>query len=146
MATVGLIGSGNIGGTLARLAVDVGLDVVLSSSRRPQALSDLVAELGSRAGAGTPAEAAAAGDWVVVAIPLAAIGAVPREPLVGKTVIETGNYWAPRDGAIAELEARELADSETLQRHLADAHVVNAFNNVNYKHLAVLPRPTDPAR
>ena len=90
MATLGLIGSGHIGGTLARLAVDAGLDVVLSNSRRPQTLSDLVDELGPRACAATPAQAAAAGDWVVVTIPVGAIGKVPRDPLVGKTVIDTG--------------------------------------------------------
>jgi predicted dinucleotide-binding enzyme len=143
MATLGLIGSGHIGGTLARLAVGAGLDVVLSNSRGPETLSDLVDELGPRARAATPAQAAAAGDWVVVTIPVGAIGTVPREPLVGKTVIDTGNYFAPRDGTIAELEARELTDSEILQRHLAEAHVVKAFNNINYAHLAALPRPVD---
>jgi hypothetical protein len=114
MATLGLIGSENIGGTLARLAVDAGLDVVLSNSRAPQTLSDLVDELGPQARAATPAQAAAAGDWVVVTIPVGAIGTVPREPLVGKTVIDTGNYYPPRDGAIPELEAQQLTDTETL--------------------------------
>ena len=98
----------------------------------PQTLSGLVRELGPRARAATPAQAAAAGDWVVVTIPVSAVGTVPAEPLAGKTVIDTGNYWAPRDGAIPELEARELTDSELLQRHLAGAHVVKAFNNINY--------------
>ncbi|MGW0830353.1 NADPH-dependent F420 reductase [Streptomyces prunicolor] len=143
MATLGLIGSGNIGGTLARLAVDAGLDVVLSNSRGPQTLSGLVDELGPRARAATPVQAAADGDWVVVTIPLSAVGTVPREPLVGKTVIDTGNYFAPRDGTIPELETRQLTDSELLQRHLAEAHVVKAFNNINYQHLRALPRPVD---
>ncbi|MEV6174322.1 NAD(P)-binding domain-containing protein [Streptomyces sp. NPDC051954] len=145
MATLGLIGSGNIGSTLARLAVDAGMDVALSNSRGPQTLSGLVDELGPRARAATPAQAATAGDWVVVTIPLGAVATVPREPLVGKTVIDTGNYWAPRDGIIPELETHELADSELLQRHLAEAYVVKAFNNINYKHLAALSRPVDAA-
>jgi predicted dinucleotide-binding enzyme len=145
MATLGLIGSGNIGSTLARLAVDAGLDVVLSNSRAPQTLSGLVGELGPRARAAIPAEAAAAGDWVVVTIPLGAFGTVPREPLAGKTVIDTGNYFAPRDGTIPELEAQELTDSEILQRHLAEAHVVKAFNNIHYPHLRDLPRPVGAA-
>jgi predicted dinucleotide-binding enzyme len=145
MATLGLIGSGFIGSTLARLAIDAGLDVVLSNSRGPQTLYDLVEELGPRARAATPEQAAAAGDWVVVTIPVGAVGQVPGEPLVGKTVIDTGNYWAPRDGTIPELEAQDLTDSELLQRHLADAHVVKAFNNINYKHLRALPRPADAA-
>ncbi|WP_329063322.1 NADPH-dependent F420 reductase [Amycolatopsis sp. NBC_01480] len=145
MKTLGLIGSGHIGGVLARLAVDAGLDVVLSNSRDPQTLSGLVRELGPRARAATPAQAAAAGDWVVVTIPVGAVGTVPAEPLAGKTVIDTGNYWAPRDGAIPELEARELTDSELLQRHLTGAHVVKAFNNINYQHLEALPRPVGAA-
>jgi 8-hydroxy-5-deazaflavin:NADPH oxidoreductase len=145
MATLGLIGSGNIGSTLARLAVDAGLDVVLSNSRGPQTLSELVTELGPRARAGTPAQAAAAGDWVVVTIPLSAVAAMPQGPLAGKTVIDTGNYWAPRDGAIPELDTKELTDSELLQRHLAEAYVVKAFNNINHKHLAVLPRSVGSA-
>jgi predicted dinucleotide-binding enzyme len=145
MATLGLIGSGHIGGTLARLAVGAGLDVVLSNSRGPQTLSDLAEELGPRARAGTPAQAAAAGDWVVVTIPLHAFGTVPREPLVGKTVIDTGNYYPHRDGTIPELEAQELTESELLQRHLPDSHVVKAFNNILYRHLADLPRPVGAA-
>jgi predicted dinucleotide-binding enzyme len=80
-----------------------------------------------------------------VTIPVGAIGTVPQEPLVGKTVIDTGNYYAPRDGTIPELQARELTDSEILQRHLAQAHVVKAFNNIHYRHLAALPRPVDAA-
>jgi len=77
MTTVGFIGSGNIGGTVARLAVAAGYDVVLSNSRGPQTLKDLVAELGPRARAATPAEAAAPGDLVVVRIPPRAYPAVP---------------------------------------------------------------------
>jgi predicted dinucleotide-binding enzyme len=118
---------------------------VLSNSRGPQTVSGLVHELGPQARAASPAQAAAAGDWVVVTIPLGAIGTVPWEPLAGKTVIDTGNYYAPRDGIIPQLEARQLTDSELLQRHLADAHVVKAFNNINYKHLRALPRPEDAA-
>jgi 8-hydroxy-5-deazaflavin:NADPH oxidoreductase len=145
MATLGLIGSGHIGSTLARLAVDAGLDVVLSNSRAPQTLAGLAAELGPRARAATPAQAAAAGDWVVVTIPVGAVGTVPPSPLAGKTVIDTGNYYAPRDGTIPELDAQELTDSELLQRHLAEAHVVKAFNNIHYKHLRALPRPAGAA-
>jgi predicted dinucleotide-binding enzyme len=92
-----------------------------------------------------PAQAAAAGDWVVVTIPVGAIGTVPQDPLAGKTVIDTGNYFAPCDGTIPELEGRELTDSEILQRHLPDAHVVKAFNNIHYPHLRALPRPAGAA-
>jgi predicted dinucleotide-binding enzyme len=145
MATLGLIGSGNIGSTLARLAVDAGFDVVLSNSRGPATLSDLVAELGPRARAGTAEEAAAAGDWVVVTIPLKNYRQVPRTSLEGKLVIDTGNYYPQRDGQIAELDSRATTSSELLQRHLAGAHVVKAFNNIYFEHLLSLARPAGAA-
>jgi predicted dinucleotide-binding enzyme len=142
MATLGLIGSGYIGSTLAWLAVNAGLDVVLSNSRGPETLSDLVAELGPRASAGTAEEAAAAGDWVVVTIPLKNYLQVPQAPLQGKTVLDTNNYYPQRDGQIAELDSESITSSELLQRHLEGAQVVKAFNNIFYKHLLALRRPS----
>ena len=139
MATLGLIGGGNVGTTLARLAIDADLDVVLSNSRAPQTLSDLVTQLGPRARASTPPQAAAAGDWVVVTIPVGAIEAVPRDPLAGTTLIDTGDYFAPRDGSIPELETRELTDSELLQRHLHEAQVVKAFKDNRYRDQPAAP-------
>jgi predicted dinucleotide-binding enzyme len=141
MATLGLIGSGHIGGTLARLAVAAGLDVVLSNSRGPETLRDLVSELGPLARAATPAEAAAAGDWVVVTIPLGAVEQVPAAPLAGKTVIDTGNYYPGRDGDIPALKDGTTTDTQLLQAHLPESHVVKAFNNIYFGHLAVLGRP-----
>jgi 8-hydroxy-5-deazaflavin:NADPH oxidoreductase len=141
MTTVGFIGSGNIGGTVARLAVAAGYDVVLSNSRGPETLKDLVDELGPRARAATPAEAAAAGDLVVVSIPLRAYRSTPVEPLKGKTVIDTNNYYPQRDGHVAELDDGTTTSSELLQRHLGEAHVVKVFNNIFFKHLASLARP-----
>src|SRR4051812_15759349 len=104
MTTVGFIGSGKIGGTVARLAIAAGYDVVLSNSRGPQTLADLVAELGPKARAATPAGAAEAGDLVVVSVPLHAYASTPVQPLAGKVVIDTNNYYSGRDGAIAELD------------------------------------------
>jgi predicted dinucleotide-binding enzyme len=141
MTTVGFIGSGHIGGTVARLAVAAGYDVVLSNSRGPETLRDLVDELGPRARAATSAEAAAAGDLVVVSIPFRAYRAVPAGPLAGKPVIDTTNYYPQRDGHVAELDDGSTTSSELLQRHLRDAHVVKAFNNINFRHLASLARP-----
>jgi predicted dinucleotide-binding enzyme len=141
MATIGLIGSGHIGSTVARLAVDAGHDVVLSNSRGPETLTDLVAELGDHARAATSAEAAAAGDIVVVTVPLKAYRQVPVEPLRGKVVIDTNNYYPERDGHIAELDDESTTVSELLQAHLPESHVVKAFNNIFFKHLGSLQRP-----
>lgn len=139
--TIGLIGAGHIGSTVAQLALSAGYDVVLSNSRGPETLSDLVGRLGDRARAATPAEAGAAGDLVVVTIPLGAIGSVPVDPLAGKVVIDTNNYYPQRDGQIVELDQESTTSAELLQRHLPRSHVVKAFNNINFKHLAGLGRP-----
>jgi 8-hydroxy-5-deazaflavin:NADPH oxidoreductase len=141
MATIGLIGSGNIGSTVARLAVRAGHDVVLSNSRGPQTLSDLVAELGPRARAATADEAAEAGEIVIVTVPLKAYQQVPVEPLRGKVVIDTNNYYPARDGHIPELDDESTTTSELLQAHLK-SRVVKAFNNIMFKHLAALARPS----
>src|SRR5580704_7164003 len=77
MATIGFIGSGRIGGTVARLSVAAGHNVVMSNSRGPETLRELVAELGPLATAATSGQAAEAGDLVVVAIPVKAIEEVP---------------------------------------------------------------------
>jgi predicted dinucleotide-binding enzyme len=69
MITVGFIGSGNIGTTVARLAVEAGHQVVLSNSRSPDTLADTAAQLGPQASTATSEEAAAAGDIVVVSVP-----------------------------------------------------------------------------
>ena len=141
VTTIGLIGSGEIGGTLARLAAGAGYDVVLGNSRGPQTLADLVAELGPRARAATADGAAAAGDVVVVAVPLGAYRAVPVGPLAGKVVIDANNYFPQRDGVFPELEAGTTTTGELLQRHLPASRVVKAFNNVSAGELATQGQP-----
>ncbi|HEU4907798.1 MAG TPA: NADPH-dependent F420 reductase [Propionibacteriaceae bacterium] len=128
--TIGLIGAGHIGSQVARAAIASGYDVVISNSRGPETLADLVSELGPRARAGSTEEAAAAGDLVVAAIPLRAIGDVPAEPLAGKIVIDTNNYYPRRDGNIAALDENSLTSSELLQSRLPESHVVKAFNHI----------------
>ena len=145
MTTVAFIGSGNLGGTVARLAVAAGYEVVLSNSRGPQTLKELMGELGPLARAATPAEAAAAGDLVVVSIPPRACPAVPVQPLAGKPVLDTINYIPQRDGRIPGLDDGSLSSSEVLQRHLGTAHVVKVFNNITFCHLASLARPAGAA-
>ncbi len=141
MTTWGFIGSGNIGSTVARLAVDAGHDVVLSNSRGPETLADLVAELGPRARAATAEEAARAGDLVVVTVPLKARGDLPHAALAGKVVIDTMNYYPQRDGVVPELEDESTTTSELLQALAPDAKVVKGFNNIFVQHLAALARP-----
>jgi hypothetical protein len=145
MTTVGVIGSGRIGSTVARLAIAAGHEAVLSNSRGPQTLLDLVAELGPRTRPATAEEAAAAGDIVLVSIPVRAYPQMPAAQLAGKLVMDTGNYYPARDGQIAELDAGTLFDSEYLQRLLPGAHVVKVFNNIFFEHLRNLARAAGAA-
>ena len=143
--TVGFIGSGMIGGTVARLSVAAGHHVVLSNSRGPETLKDLVAELGPLATAATAQQAAMAGDIVVVSVPLKAYPHLPAEGLAGKVILDTGNYYPQRDGQIADLDNGSLTCSGLLQRQLPDSTVVKVFNNIFFKHLASLARPSGAA-
>jgi predicted dinucleotide-binding enzyme len=143
MTTWGFIGSGNIGSTVARLATAAGDHVVLSNSRGPDTLRELVADLGDGARAATASEAAAAGDVVVVTIPLKNHRDIPVAELDGKVVIDTMNYYPERDGHIEQLDDESTTTSELLQSHLSGASVVKAFNNIYFEHLARLARPPD---
>lgn len=141
MTTFGFIGSGHIGSQLARLLVARGHDVVMSNSRDPRTLSDLIAELGPHARAASPAEAAAAAEIAVVTIPLKAIDSVPVEPLAGKVVIDTNNYYPARDGQIPELDDESTTTAELLQRHLPTSKVVKAFNHIMAAQLTTDGQP-----
>ena len=142
MATIGIIGSGNIGSTVGRLAVDAGYDVVISNSRGPETLADLVHTLGPKARAATSAQAGTAGDIVVVTVPLGKIDQVPAEPLAGKVVIDTCNYYPERDGDLAALDDKQTTTSGLVAQHLATAKVVKAFNNIFAHHLGSMQRPS----
>jgi predicted dinucleotide-binding enzyme len=105
-------------------------------------LSGLVAELGPNARAATPVEAAQSGDIVVVTIPLKDYRKVPVEPLAGKIVIDTNNYYPERDGRIPELDNESTTTSELLQAHLPNSKVVKAFNHI---YAAALTTDGQPA-
>ena len=144
---IGIIGVGHIGGTLARLFVAAGHDVVLSNSRGPETLGPLVEELGDRATAASAADAARAGEVVVVSVPLVRYRELPTDGVAGKVVIDTNNYYPGRDGHFAELDEDRTTSSELLQAHLTGARVVKAFNSINWQHLRDDGRaPGDPER
>ena len=141
MNTIGIIGAGHIGSQVARLSVKSGYDVAISNSRGPETLKDLIEELGSHARAATALEAAEAGELVVVSVPLKAYRTVPVEPLVGKIVIDTNNYYPQRDGQIPELDNESTTTSELLQAHLPQSKVVKAFNHIYAAELTTHGQP-----
>ncbi|MGA7122119.1 MAG: NADPH-dependent F420 reductase [Polyangiaceae bacterium] len=141
MTTIGLIGAGHIGSQVARLAVAHGYNVVISNSRGPDTLTDLVKELGPRARAATAVDAAKAGDIVVVTVPLKNYKSVPVEPLAGKIVIDTNNYYPQRDGLMPELDNESTTTAELLQAHLPTSRVVKAFNHIYAAELTTHGQP-----
>ena len=141
MTTLGILGSGHIGATFARLAVLAGHDVVLSNSRSPETLWPLTAALGPQARAATAQDAAAAGDIVLVSVPFLRYQQLDAAALAGKIVLDTGNYYPDRDGQIAELDDARTTTSTMVQQHLADAQVVKVLNNIWFHHLGLAARP-----
>ncbi|MEI8308645.1 MAG: NAD(P)-binding domain-containing protein [Chloroflexales bacterium] len=130
--SIGIIGSGNIGATLAHLFVKAGHAVAISNSRGPASLHDLVAALGPLAHAASIEEAIAFGDVVIEAIPYGRYRDLPAAALTGKVVVTAGNYYPQRDGVI-DMGGR--AQSELVAEHLVGARVVKAFNTIWYQHL-----------
>jgi predicted dinucleotide-binding enzyme len=122
-----------------------GYDVVVSNSRGPATLEDLIAELGPRARAATPAEAAAAGDLVIVTIPLGRIDTLPAAELAGKVVIDTNNYYPHRDGNISVLDDESTTTAELLQSSLPQSSVVKAFNHIYAADLTTDGQPAGTA-
>ena len=136
MAIIGVIGAGHIGRSFSTAAIRAGHEIVLSNNRGPDTLADLVRDLGPHARAATPAEAGAAGDFAVVAIPLPGTADVPVEPLAGKVVIDTCNYFPDRLGVVARIEDGSITVAGLLQEHLPTSRVVRAFNHIDAADIA----------
>jgi predicted dinucleotide-binding enzyme len=132
---IGIIGSGRIGATAARLFVDAGHEVAIANSRGPQSLGDVVDGLGPRAHPADTLDAAAFGEVVLVAIPFGRYRELPAESLAEATVIDAMNYYPRRDGNYPELDADETTSSELLAAHLPGTRVVKAFNTMVWSTL-----------
>jgi len=147
MTTIGIIGSGHVGSNLAKAAIAHGYDVVLSNTQGPDSLAGLAKELGPHASAATPAKAAGACDFAIVAIPLTTIGQVPVEPLAGKVVISTINYFPQRYGHVPEIDDGPTTAPGLLQAHLPESRVVRAFSMINAAEMSGDGHPPgDPRR
>lgn len=134
---IGIIGTGQIGGTLARLWVAAGHEVLMSS-RHPDQLKGLAAALGPRARVGTPREAALFGEVVLMSVPYGALPQVGRDlkaELAGKIVLDACNPYPSRDGEMA-VEARKVSTGVADPQFLPGVRLVRAFNAINSGDLA----------
>ncbi len=139
---IGIIGAGQIGGTLTRRLAKLGHQVSVANSRGPESLAALAKETGAKAV--TVQESAHAGEVVIVTIPEAKISNLPKDLFAGVpdsvVVVDTGNYYPRhRDGKIAGIEAG-LTESRWVEKQLR-RRVVKAFNNIYAKHLMENGKP-----
>lgn len=139
---IGIIGTGSIGGTLARLWTTAGHEIAVANSRGPGSLTDLVGSLGPLAHAMSVEDAAAFGEIVVLAVPFRRLEALPRPELVmGKVVVDAMNPYA-EGGGLLDLGGR-TSSSLTAER-LPGARLVKAFNTMHPETLASGGRPHVP--
>ena len=131
MTTIGVIGAGHIGRNFSIAAIERGYDVVISNATGPEALTDLISELGPKARAATAADAAAAGDFALLAIPLPGAGHLPVEPLAGKVVLTTVNYFPQRDRHFPDIDAGKVTVPGYLQARLPESKVIRVFNHID---------------
>lgn len=142
MTIIGIIGAGEVGSQIARAAIANGYGVVIANSRGPETLKNLINELGPSARAATAADAAEAGEFVVVAVPLKLINDMPVAQLADKIVVDTNNYMSWRDGHISVLDSGKKTVHELRQEHLPSSKVVKAFTHIQAPRLLTSGRPT----
>jgi 8-hydroxy-5-deazaflavin:NADPH oxidoreductase len=144
-ARIGIIGSGHIGGTIGGLWVKKGHPVMFSS-RHPEELKPMVAELGNLAQAGMVAQAVAFGDVLFIAVPYGAIPQVGKDysaAMKGKVMLDACNAVSSRDGAIAD-EVEQNGIGVTTQKYFPDVRIVRAFNTMSYMIFAREANRPDP--
>jgi predicted dinucleotide-binding enzyme len=134
---IGVVGSGRIGSTLGGLWVKAGHEVMFSD-RDPEQAKRVASELGARARIGTPREAVAFGDAVLIAVPYGALPAVKQEvgeQLKGKVVIDPNNPVPSRDGELGA-QAKEKGAAISTAAILPGARLVRSFNSWGYQTMA----------
>ena len=143
MATIGILGAGQAGSTIARAALAAGYDIVIANSQNPQALQGLVRSLGRGARSAWAAEAAAAGDFVVLAFPYRPDDQLPAAELAGKIVLDTNNYMIWRDGNYPEIDSGLRTVHELRQEQLPASKIAKAFSHIQHHARSPIRVPSD---
>lgn len=142
MSTIGFIGAGHIAGQVAAAALSAGHAVIMSNSRGPESLADLVKELGPAARAATVEEAAADSDTIVVAAPLRAFSNLPMAAIGDKVLVVTTNYNIDGEGHIARVDEGAITVPGILQEQLPTARVVRGFSHISWTEVVTDGSPS----
>ncbi|MGK5680260.1 NADPH-dependent F420 reductase [Actinoplanes sp. URMC 104] len=143
MTTIGILGAGQAGATLARASIAAGYNVVIANSRTPETLRDLVDRLGPRARAAYAVDAAAAADFAVTAFPYTPDDRLPVEALAGKVVLDINNYMVWRDGNYPDVDSGLKTIHELRQEQLPASKVAKAFTHIQFHERSPIRVPSD---
>lgn len=138
---IGVLGAGHVGPVIARLALDAGFEVAVATSGDPESLELIAQIVMPGVEVRWAADAVAAADMVVLAIPLHRFPTLDLGMLTGKLVVDAMNYWAPADGAVPMFQGQELSSSEIVQRRLSESTVIKSLNQIAYQDLEDGRRP-----
>ena len=138
---IAVLGAGHVGPVIARLALDAGFEVAIAASGSPEDLELITRFVMPGVEARWAADAVAAADVVVLAIPLHRFPALDPGLLSGKLVVDAMNYWAPADGVVPMFQGQELSSSEIVQRRLSRSTVIKSLNHIAYQDLENGRRP-----
>lgn len=136
MQTIGILGAGKLGITLAQIATKAGYQVLIASSKDPQAIALTIEVLAPTAQAVTSATAIAKSDVLILAMPLSHYKQVNRQAAKGKIIIDAMNYWWEVDGNRPELLDKTISTSELVQAYFKESIVIKALNHMGYHDLA----------
>ena len=133
--TIGIIGAGKLGITIARIARHYGFDVNISGSGEASKIALTAEVLAPGTSAMTSEEVAKHSDVVILALPLGKFRTLPKDALANKLVIDAMNYWWEVDGELTDIIPDNQSSSEAVQEYLNESTVVKAFNHIGYHDL-----------